>query len=438
MSETNEGTEKKKGKRTKADTPPDPFGPTASALPAKIAYPLAILCGLLYFLAFPGIDLWPLSFVALVPLIVALRGQSPRRALGLGWLAGFTMTMTGFYWLMEMLKVFSGFPVPLCLLFMAILCGYQAGRMLVSNAGQMPFLIGNAEGGSMALDEWYRPYAAKDMPGVKLCFVFTHDVATLHSKKEIRSPDQIKGMKIRPAHAAMSNWMTSLGATTVQVSAPESREALERGVADAITFPWGSLMNFKIDGIAKFHIDEPMYVATFATIINQDRYNALNAQQKKVLDEHCSAQTAGQVGRDWAKWEDDGRQKLKAPGSGHTVVKLRPEELAAWKKSAAASGASWPNIRMSPSATRASAEFPSVAACSSCSRTRTMSRSASSSPACHAWKNQYAASPTSSAVGPTSASMMLTITLSVCRSERYSLIMWCQSSRSTFETFAKP
>jgi TRAP-type C4-dicarboxylate transport system substrate-binding protein len=186
----------------------------------------------------------------------------------------------------------------------------------------------------MALDEWYRKYAAKDMPGVKLCFVFTHDVATLHSKKEIRSPDQIKGMKIRPAHAAMSNWMTSLGATTVQVSAPESREALERGVADAITFPWGSLMNFKIDGIAKFHIDEPMYVATFATIINQDRYNALNTQQKKVLDEHCSAQTAGQVGRDWAKWEDDGRQKLKAPGSGHTVVKLRPEELAAWKKSA--------------------------------------------------------------------------------------------------------
>ena len=75
-------------------------------------------------------------------------------------------------------------------------------------------------------------------------------------------------------------------------------------------------------------------MATFATIINQDRYNALNAQQKKVLDEHCNTQFAGQVGRDWAKWEDDGRQKIKAAGSGHTVVKLKPDELAAWKKSA--------------------------------------------------------------------------------------------------------
>ncbi len=215
-----------------------------------------------------------------------------------------------------------------------ISAGYQAGRMLITNAGQMPFIIGNADGGSMALDEWYRPYAAKDMPGVKMCFMFTHDVATLHSKKEIRTPDQIKGMKIRPAHATMGNWMTSLGATTVQVSAPESREALERGIADAITFPWGSLINFKIDGIVKYHIDEPMYVATFATIINQDRYNALNALQKKAVDEACTTQVAGQVGREWAKWEDEGRQKLKAPGSGHTAVKLKPEELAAWKKSA--------------------------------------------------------------------------------------------------------
>ena len=219
--------------------------------------------------------------------------------------------------------------------------GYQAGRMLISTAAQMPFLIGNADAGSIALDEWYRPYAARDMPGVKLCFVFAQDVATLHSRKEVRTPDQIRGMKVRPANATTMQWMTSLGATTVQVSAAEAREALERGVADALTFAWGSLMSLKIDGVAKFHIDEPMYVSTFATILNQERYNALNAQQKKVIDEHCTAQVAGQVGRDWTKWEDEGRQKLKAAGSGHTIVKLKPDELAAWKRSAEPLQRSW-------------------------------------------------------------------------------------------------
>jgi apolipoprotein N-acyltransferase len=95
----------------------------------KVASALALLSGVLYFLAFPGADLWPLSFVALTPLIVALQGQSPKRATWLGWLAGFTMTMIGFYWLLDMLETFSGFGVALCFVFTAILCGYQAGRI---------------------------------------------------------------------------------------------------------------------------------------------------------------------------------------------------------------------------------------------------------------------------------------------------------------------
>ncbi len=110
-------------------------------LGGRAAYALAFLCGLLYFVSFPGIDIWPLSFVTLAPLIVAMRGQRPRRAAGLGWLAGFTMTMFGFYWLLPMLEHFSGFSAPLCLLFMAILCGYQSGRI-----GLMGWLYARAEG----------------------------------------------------------------------------------------------------------------------------------------------------------------------------------------------------------------------------------------------------------------------------------------------------
>lgn len=109
----------------KPKKPPAPAGLVSN----RHAYGLAVLSGFLYFVAFPGVDVWPLAFVSLAPLIVALKGQPPRRAAFIGWLAGFTMTMIGFYWLLEMLQTFSGFPLPLCLVFMAILCGYQAGRI---------------------------------------------------------------------------------------------------------------------------------------------------------------------------------------------------------------------------------------------------------------------------------------------------------------------
>jgi apolipoprotein N-acyltransferase len=98
-------------------------------LPLKLAYPLSFASGLLYWLAFPGVDLWPLAFIALVPLLVALAGQRPKHGFWLGWAAGFGMTVPGFYWLGYTLEVFSGFPLPLCWLFQGILCAYQAGRI---------------------------------------------------------------------------------------------------------------------------------------------------------------------------------------------------------------------------------------------------------------------------------------------------------------------
>ncbi len=98
-------------------------------LPAPLAYSGALLSGLLYWLAFAGMDVWPLAFVAWVPLVVAMRRQTVRTATLLGWLAGATMNVAGFSWLEEMLRTFSGFPAPVCFLFVLIVCGYQGGRI---------------------------------------------------------------------------------------------------------------------------------------------------------------------------------------------------------------------------------------------------------------------------------------------------------------------
>jgi apolipoprotein N-acyltransferase len=108
-------------------------------LPPKLAYAGALLCGLLYWLAFAGMDVWPLAFVAWVPLLVAMHRQTARRAMLLGWLAGTTMNVCGFFWLQNMLRTFSGFPAPICFLFVLVVCGYQGGRV-----GLMGWLYGRA------------------------------------------------------------------------------------------------------------------------------------------------------------------------------------------------------------------------------------------------------------------------------------------------------
>ena len=115
---------------------------------------------------------------------------------------------------------------------------------------------------------------------------------------------------------------------------------LERGVADAITFPWGSISLFGIDKVVSFHMDVPLYTTPFVWVMNKGRYDAMSAGQKKVIDDHCTTEWAEKVASPWADFEFAGRAKL-AGLPGHEAYKLTPEQLDAFRKAVAPTEAQW-------------------------------------------------------------------------------------------------
>jgi TRAP-type C4-dicarboxylate transport system substrate-binding protein len=212
--------------------------------------------------------------------------------------------------------------------------GYQPGRFPIFDAGNLPFMLANAKGGSAALDEWYRKYAGREMADVHFCFAFAHDPGTFHSRsKKIMVPADIKGMKIRPAHATMASLVTELGGTNVQAAAPEVRDILEKGVADAVTFPWGSIVLFGIDKVTKYHMEAALYTTSFVWVMNKDTYAQMSPAQQKVIDNHCNTQWAEKVAAPWADFEHDGIAKIKAE-PGQEVYPLTDAQLDAWKAAA--------------------------------------------------------------------------------------------------------
>jgi TRAP-type C4-dicarboxylate transport system substrate-binding protein len=209
--------------------------------------------------------------------------------------------------------------------------GYQPGRFPIAAAGQLPFVFSDGKKGTLALNEWYRKYAPTEMKDTKLCFAFIHDPGALHGKKKIVVPSDLNGVKVRPAQSTIGQMVTMFGGTNVQASAPESRDAIERGTADEITFPWGSIFLFGIDKVVKYHMDVPLYSTVFTYNMNLAKYNAMSDAQKKVIDDHCTPAWASKVTDPWTDFEANGRVKMKAL-EGHEVYALTSDQLAEWKK----------------------------------------------------------------------------------------------------------
>jgi TRAP-type C4-dicarboxylate transport system substrate-binding protein len=218
--------------------------------------------------------------------------------------------------------------------------GYQPGRFPIFALGSIPFLVANAKGGTAALDEWYRKYAPIEMKDVHFCMAHFHDPGTFHSTKPITVPADVKGLKVRVATDTIGRFVVSLGGTTVNASAPEARDVIARGVADAITFPWGSLFLFGIDKVVKYHLDMPMYVTPFVDVMNKARYEALSPAQKKVIDDHCTSAWSEKIFSPWADFEAAGRAKMKAT-PGHVFIEPTDAQVAEWRKAAAPLKAAW-------------------------------------------------------------------------------------------------
>jgi TRAP-type C4-dicarboxylate transport system substrate-binding protein len=210
--------------------------------------------------------------------------------------------------------------------------GYQPGRFPIIDASNLPFMANNAKEGTAAVDEWYRKYAGAEMKDVKFCFAFLHDPGSFHSRnKKVMTPADIKGMKIRPAHATIATLVTQLGGTNIPGAAPQVRDFLEKGVADAATFPWGSVVLFGVDKVTKYHMNAPLYVTTFVWIMNQAKYNQMSAAQKKVIDDHCNSEWAVRLASPWADFEHGGIAKIAAE-PGHEVYTITPAQLNEWRQ----------------------------------------------------------------------------------------------------------
>ncbi len=100
--------------------------------------------------------------------------------------------------------------------------------------------------------------------------------------KEIRQPEDIKGLKIRvsPVYRAFFN---ALQAETVQMPSADLYTALERGVVDGYGWSNWSIRGNGWEKVTKFRVDPGFFTPNNAIIVNHAKWKALTQQQRDFL-----------------------------------------------------------------------------------------------------------------------------------------------------------
>jgi TRAP-type C4-dicarboxylate transport system substrate-binding protein len=113
---------------------------------------------------------------------------------------------------------------------------YTRGRFPLLEGLDLPLGYPNGLVASRIATELAFKYKPAEVNDVHLLYIHAHGPGILASKKPVNNLEDLKGMKVR-ATGLSAKIVSSLGATPVAMSQPETYEALQKGVVEATLCP---------------------------------------------------------------------------------------------------------------------------------------------------------------------------------------------------------
>ncbi len=212
--------------------------------------------------------------------------------------------------------------------------GYTPGRFPMLRAAEVPFATPNSVTGSPALYNWYTQNGLdkQEFKDTKFITAFVHGPGLLHSKKAIKTLEDLKGVKIRVGGGGVPI-AKALGAVAVAMSATKAHESLQRGTTTAAFFPWEAMRGFRLMKLVKEHLIVPggLYTTSFYVTMNLNSWNKLSAAHKKVMIKVGGAAGSKQIAGGW-DLADTMSKKAVQNSKDHTIRTISPAEQERWGK----------------------------------------------------------------------------------------------------------
>jgi TRAP-type C4-dicarboxylate transport system substrate-binding protein len=243
----------------------------------------------------------------------------------------------------EIKNAVRGGQVQLGEFFLSLLSNENA----VFGADSQPFLATNYDDAKKLWDA-QRPIITPLLEKQRLMPLFSvpWPPQGLYTKKEIKTVDDLKGIKFRAYNATLEKFANAVGAAPTQVEVPDIPQAFATARVEAMITSPSTGANSKAWDFVEYFSDIQAWVPKNIVVVNLKAFNSLDkASQQAVLDAAKKAEMRGwemskqETAAKIAILKDNGMQVVAPSGKLMNGLKMTGKDmLSDWKKAAGDDG----------------------------------------------------------------------------------------------------
>ena len=214
--------------------------------------------------------------------------------------------------------------------------GYTSSQFGKTMIAELPGAIPADLPGDVALLVAFDVHLAGEFPGTVPWALWTSEPNIMIMRDaNIRTPADLAGLKIRVAGATAAEVAIALGATPVQMPINQVYNALQTGLIDGVFTGASTLIDFKLDEVAdSLILGAPLGRLTFYTVLNENVYNGLPADQRAAIDAASGESLSKSAEDAWLVTANAAMDAARADAN-NTVIDLTDAEAAAFSDAVA-------------------------------------------------------------------------------------------------------
>lgn len=205
---------------------------------------------------------------------------------------------------------------------------YTRGRFPLMEAVDLPLGYPSGTVATRAANAFYQKMKPKELDDVKVLYLHAHGPGLLHTKKPVRSLNDIKSMKIRSTGLS-AKVVEALGGVPVAMPQGSTYEALQKGVVEGTFAPIETLKGWRQAEVVDYTTDcfDIGYTTTMFVVMNKDKWNSLPDDLKQVF-ENVSKAWIDVHARTWDDVDVEGRKYTQS--LGNEIIALSDAENKKW------------------------------------------------------------------------------------------------------------